>query len=226
MIAKVVALRDLIQARRWKVEIFTDASGLDLGSNWPSLPMADLATESTLAVAPSELGEETVFYVGLENVEPVTGEPIALERRPPSLIRSRSKVFERGQVLYGRLRPYLRKAFLASPPYDKGICSTEFLVLCTNTNLILPEVLRALLISQAMTQQISRFQVGAALPRISSRDFFSLSLPVPPMEAQETWLRNLATMEAAYRTARNLVSSYPAQLDVSLEALTMGAEMA
>ncbi len=222
MIAKTVDFDELLRARRWRVEIFTDAIDDSLSSKWPMRSMADIATESSDAIVPADYEGDQLLYVGLENVESITGEPVGLEMRPKGDIRSRSKVFRRGQILYGRLRPYLRKAFLAIPPFDRGICSTEFIVITPNTQLILPELLRVLLVSQAATGQFARFQIGAALPRISSKDFFSVLLPIPPIEVQRAWLVKAASLEAAYREARRLVMQYPTTLDSLVDDLVSG----
>jgi hypothetical protein len=219
MISKTVYFDELVRANRWRVEIFTDTIDGNSLSKWPMRSMADIATESSNAIMPSDSEDDQLLYVGLENVESITGEPVALQIRSKAEIRSRSKVFRQGNILYGRLRPYLRKAFLAMPPFDHGICSTEFIVIIPNTQLILPQLLRVLLVSQAATGQFARFQIGAALPRISSKDFFSVSLPVPPLEVQRAWLVKAAALEEAYREARAIVMKYPSTIELSVENL-------
>ncbi len=222
MDCKIVSFDELIRAEKWRVEIFMDANESSLRSQWPLLPISELAIESYEAILPCDLNEELIIYIGLENVEAVTGEPVNLEKRHKSLIRSRSKLFTRGQILYGRLRPYLRKAFLAVPPFEIGICSTEFIVISPNTDVILPQLLRTLLVSHAVTEQLAKFQSGVALPRISSKDFFSLSLPVPPLHIQHMWLEQASLIENEYREARERVRIYPSKLDSSLEDLITG----
>src|SRR5690349_5196731 len=61
-------------------------------------------------------------YVGLENVKPGVGKLVDLENNQ---VDGLFKSFEPGNVLFGKLRPYLSKAFLAD---FSGRCSTEFLV--------------------------------------------------------------------------------------------------
>ena len=219
MICKTIGFDELSRSERWRVEIFTDAINSDLSSMWPPRPMTELATESTDAIMPSAAEGSNILYVGLENVESITGEPVNLEIREKTDIRSRSKVFKTGQILYGRLRPYLRKAFLAGGPFAEGICSTEFIVISPNEKVILPQLLRVLLVSRAATDQFARFQIGAALPRISSKDFFSVSLPVPPLNIQKKWLAKATKLEREFRAARHLVSAYPLELESSVEEL-------
>ena len=85
-------------------------------------------------------GSETSFaenYVGLENIEPWTGRLLKSESIPDvsndeNGSDSTVSYFEPGDVLFGKLRPYLAKAHLANEP---GVCTTELLVLKPNSNL-------------------------------------------------------------------------------------------
>ena len=69
-------------------------------------------------------------YIGLENIESFTGRLIGdsaeTEQPAPSTTgeaESLSNTFEPGDVLFGKLRPYLAKAWVAAFP---GRCTTRF----------------------------------------------------------------------------------------------------
>ena len=63
------------------------------------------------------------IYVGLENIEPLNGRYIEVNNQE---INGVSSEFVSGDVLFGKLRPYLGKCIVAE---FNGMCSTEFLVL-------------------------------------------------------------------------------------------------
>jgi type I restriction enzyme S subunit len=72
-------------------------------------------------------------YIGLENIESATGRLITDSSEqgdgiPSSMEEgeSLSSTFEPGDVLFGKLRPYLAKVWVADFP---GRCSTELLVM-------------------------------------------------------------------------------------------------
>src|SRR5262245_61588851 len=117
MISKIVDFENLVACGRWRVELFTDVNPAAVESHWPLVAISELADEVSGAILPSDCIGESVLYIGLENVESVTGEPVGLKMRNKESVKSRSKVFSSGNILYGRLRPYLRKAFLATPPF-------------------------------------------------------------------------------------------------------------
>jgi len=64
------------------------------------------------------------LYLGLEHLAP--GQLTPIGGGSASNVRSTSSAFQPGDVLYGKLRPYLDKAVLAE---QAGICTTELLVL-------------------------------------------------------------------------------------------------
>lgn len=211
-----VPFQELDHFGRWRVEVFTDRVDPQRGGKWERVPLSELAVESSEAILPSEYATEQVLYVGLENVESVTGEPVDLRPREKEEIKSRSKLFRDGYVLYGRLRPYLRKVLLATPPYHEGICSTEFIVLIPNVERILPELLRAVLASEVISKDLARFQIGAALPRISPKDFFSLRIPLPPMKVQREYLARLKETSVAIRRAKKQLRELPLRIDAAV----------
>lgn len=65
-------------------------------------------------------------YLGLEHVEAHTMRILHVDNA--SNYRSSAARFFAGQILYGRLRPYLNK--VVQPSFD-GLCSGEFIVLAT-----------------------------------------------------------------------------------------------
>lgn len=73
-------------------------------------------------VDPASVSPETP-YIGLEHVEAHTMR--LLGQGQAADVRSIKSVFQPGDVLYGKLRPYLNK--VVRPDFN-GICSTDFLV--------------------------------------------------------------------------------------------------
>jgi hypothetical protein len=74
------------------------------------------------------------LYLGLEHIESNTGNFITNIEVGKNILSSKN-VFHKGDVLYGKLRPYLNKVVIAT---DDGICSTDILVLKTK----MPKILK------------------------------------------------------------------------------------
>ncbi|KZY38410.1 hypothetical protein A3754_09335 [Alcanivorax sp. HI0083] len=123
-------------------------------------------------------GDSQLPYMGLEHIEPWTGRYIEEEDASPDGVVS---YFQPGDVLFGKLRPYLAKVHLAQ---HHGVCSTEALVLRTSEEL-LPEYLRYFLVSPVTIKNINSSTYGSKMPR-ASWDFIGNQLqPLPPLKQQQ-----------------------------------------
>src|SRR5579863_8048620 len=92
-----------------------------LPKGWVKTTLGDIVEPSRDRASPMD--DPALRYVGLEHVEPhsmrLLGHSYAREAR------SSSVRFSTGDILYGKMRPYLNKVWVAE--FD-GICSAEFLV--------------------------------------------------------------------------------------------------
>lgn len=118
-------------------------------------------------------------YIGLEDVESDSGKYAPTAGASRQSEGSMVSVFKAGDVLYGKLRPYLRKAIVAE---RDGVCSTEFLVLSEGRSKA-PWVHRWLL-TEEVTQQIEAGCDGAKMPRADWEHVGSIQMPLPPPAEQ------------------------------------------
>ncbi|HKI33401.1 MAG TPA: hypothetical protein VKA46_16220 [Gemmataceae bacterium] len=93
----------------------------ELPEGWVSVHLGELVSPSSEKVEPGE--SPNARYLSLEHIEPHTGRII--DHGHGSDVKSTKTVFRTGDVLYGKLRPYLNKVTVAE--FD-GICSTDILV--------------------------------------------------------------------------------------------------
>lgn len=84
--------------------------------------LSDLCDFVAVQVDPASRANDV--YVGLEHV--ASGRFVRTGQGRASDVQSAKYAYQPGDVLYGKLRPYLDKAVLAQ---DAGICTTELLVL-------------------------------------------------------------------------------------------------
>ncbi|KAM3113166.1 restriction endonuclease subunit S [Phormidesmis sp. 146-33] len=126
-------------------------------------------------------------YVGLENIESWTGRLIKSEQ-PTELLddkdESKSIVsyFESGDVLFGKLRPYLAKAHLAK---EAGVCTTELLVMKPDMELDGQFLLDVLLTSEFI-DQVNAATFGVKMPHADWDIIGNLLIPLPPLSEQRS----------------------------------------
>ncbi|MCP4108241.1 MAG: hypothetical protein GY749_22300 [Desulfobacteraceae bacterium] len=202
MEARVVPIADLVSLGKWRADLHVHLEAEIKSERFKLMPLSEVVVESKTAMDPKDKCSEGFYYIGLEHIEPVTGDPIGISIVSCKDVRSRSKIFKEGDILYGRLRPYLRKCLIVEEPYTKGLCSTEFIVLKAKSEFILPLFLREILVSDKITELVTRMQGGAALPRVSSKDLLNIRIPVPPLSFQKECV---AKLEQIKKQRRNLI---------------------
>lgn len=84
-------------------------------------PLGEIVAPTRPRVKPSDY--PNLPFIGMEHVEAHTMK--LLGTVPASSMKSSAVFFQPGDVLYGRLRPYLNKVYR---PEFKGLCSAEFIV--------------------------------------------------------------------------------------------------
>ena len=117
-------------------------------------------------------------FVGLENIEPHTGRLLhdAGLSEPESVVGW----FAAGDVLLGKLRPYLAK--VARPVFN-GISTTELVALqpaaCSQDYLFYA------LLNTSFIRWLDSLTFGSKMPRVSPEQIANTFVPVPPEEEQQ-----------------------------------------
>ena len=137
--------------------------------------LSDLVDFHRTIVSSSESKEQ---YLGLAGVQSQTGELSGVVEEAAG----QAFEYKAGDILYGRLRPYLNKVLLAE---TSGICSTEFHVMRIKENAgVLPGYLAAVLRSDLILSQTKHMMTGNTHPRISNDDVKNLYIPIPSLPVQ------------------------------------------
>lgn len=143
-------------------------------------------------------------YVGLEHVQSGTGQFVKDMEGMQTEAESTVNTFQTGDVLFGKLRPYLAKAVVAE---SHGICSSEFLVLRPND--MNSAYLRSSLLLDGFIKTVDAATFGSKMPRADWTFISQLrSLKPPPDEQQAiaTYLdTETARIDALIREKEGLV---------------------
>ena len=213
----IVDSKALQQAGRWTVSYFQEAGDV-AESEYPIAALSQVLREQRGSADPQGLGSKHINYVGLENVRSVTGELTDFNPRPALEIKSRSKTFAAGDILFGRLRPELNKVLVVSDELGGGLCSGEFYVLRPTTGEATSHFWRHVLASKFVTEQIGRFRAGASLPRVAIADLLSIQVPVPPAETQVRLSAELRDLDAELVLLRERLDAHPNNVQAALVA--------
>jgi len=175
-----------------------------------------------------DFSDQVILYTGLAHMEPRTGF-IHQASTPANALTSGVKKYYRGDVLFARMRPNLRK--VAHVDFEKpGYASAECVVLTVKRNggatpIIDPFLLSILLRSDYAYGQIIHLIAGIGRPRIALKDLLTIRIPVTPPEHQialrEAFLKTRAHYESLRLEARRLLEC---AASIELQAIESVAE--
>ncbi|WP_400637088.1 restriction endonuclease subunit S [Pseudomonas aeruginosa] len=122
-------------------------------------PLADLVTQVDAKITSKK--DQSKPYVGLEHI-PSKGAYLLGWGKADSSISTNS-IFSKDDVLFGKLRPNLRKCIAA--PFD-GYCSTDILVLRANDGIV-PGFAVRVFQTEAVGAAAEKTSIGTKMPRTS-----------------------------------------------------------
>jgi len=146
-------------------------------SDWVTLSFGEVCQRVQNAAMPSRDGER--LYLGLEHL--ASGRPSLVGRGRESDVKSGKTGFRSGDVLFGKLRPYLRKSVLVT---EDGICSTDILAFRSLKNCI-PEYLCFLTHTDEFIAHSVATTSGVQHPRTSWSTLRDFKFALPPLAEQK-----------------------------------------
>jgi type I restriction enzyme, S subunit len=147
--------------------------------------VGDMCTIISDLVRPGDDPGPATIFVGLEHIAPHLGMRTGL--RDVDNETGRKFRFAPGDVLYGYLRPYLNKVWIAD---RYGLCSVDQYVLRPNAG-VSSEVLAFTLRSQTVLDQVKALTNNLQLPRLRSGLLLGLNVPHLSLARQEMAIEQL-----------------------------------
>ena len=166
-------------------------------TGWAKTTLGEIAWPTRVRAVPTNVGE--LRYIGLEHIEPENMR--LLGHDSAKLFRSSSLRFSTGDVLYGRMRPYLNKVWVAE--FD-GICSAEFIVF-EKTRWLNNEFLAARLNADDFVAFAEEHASGDR-PRVAFSQLAQFKLLLPPLAEQGRIAAKLGAAMARLREGESLVT--------------------
>jgi type I restriction enzyme, S subunit len=178
-------LDDKIELNRWMNETleavaqalfnnrFVDAAATKLPKGWRQARLGEVTENPRRGIQPAEIKSSTP-YIGLEHMP---RRCIALsEWGHADELESNKFEFERGEILFGKLRPYFHKVGVA--PVD-GVCSTDILVVRPKApgwfGFVLGHVS-----SVELVNHTTAASTGTKMPRANWNDIARFEVALPP----------------------------------------------
>lgn len=146
---------------------------------WSTGVLDSIAILDRQSIHPSEAKAATP-YLGLQHLDGDGGITCSQTVGSAGLKSSKFQFSDR-HILFGKLRPYLRK--IVRPGFS-GVCSTDIIPILPKEGISRDYLFYFLRTPEAVQWATSRCS-GANLPRLSPKQLVSLSIPVPPFDEQK-----------------------------------------
>ncbi len=171
----------------------------------PVVKLGDVAIE----VKETYKGDKTGYpIVGLEHITP--GE-VALSNWSVNTKNTFSKIFRKGDILFGRRRAYLKKAAIA--PFD-GICSGDITVIRAKSDKLYPELLPFIIQNDDFFDYAVEKSAGSLSPRVKWEHLKNYTFKLPSLEKQ----KDLAELFWSINDSRNAYQKLLQETDELIKA--------
>ena len=122
--------------------------------------------------------DDEVWNLNLDQIEPHSGRVLSKCMLGASELGPSTFAFDRGTVLYSKLRPYLNKVVIAD---DDGVATTELVPLRCDESRLDANYLAHFLRGPEFLRFATNVVSGAKMPRMVMSEFWKYSVPLPPL---------------------------------------------
>ena len=175
---------------------------------WPTGALDSIAILDRQSIHPSE-AEAATPYLGLEHLDGDGGID-CIQTVGSAGLKSNKFQFSDRHVLFGKLRPYLRK--IVRPEFS-GVCSTDIIPILPKEGVSRDYLFYFLRTPDTVNLATSRCS-GANLPRLSPKQLASFKIPLPPFAEQKRIAGILDAADALRAKRREAL----AELDTLLQS--------
>lgn len=156
--------------------------GRHLPLGWRLVRLRDVCQIVARQVDPSRPEFANLPHVNGENIEGGRCRLSYLHTAAQEQMISPKYLFDPGDVLYSKLRPYLRKAIVAD---FRGVCSADMYPIRVNRDVVNPHFLAWMLVGDDFTKYADVESRRARMPKLNREQLFAWTAALPSLEEQK-----------------------------------------
>ena len=201
-------------------EIAEDEVPFDIPESWKWVRLGDCSSyaQAKIKIPPLSITSD-MWSLDLEDIEKETGRIHTFCKAAERKISGDRVCFAKGQILYSKLRPYLKKILVAP---DAGICTPE-LVPFSAYGGIRPDYIANALRAPHVDFVINSVTYGVKMPRVGTETMVNLLIPLPPLAEQKRIVAKIEELlplidryEKAWGRLEEFNRRFPADMQKSL----------
>ena len=152
----------------------------ELPKSWEWVTLGDVFIYDAGIKREPETLDTDMWLLELKDIEKDTGRLLARAQTSERKSKSTKSEFRVGDILYGKLRPYLNKVLVADRP---GYSTTEIVALRPYLSQC-SEYYALALRRPDFVIYVNRLGQGTKMPRLRTQDAIAAPFPLPPLEEQ------------------------------------------
>lgn len=208
-----------IKKEKTLAEITEGEIPFDIPDSWKWVKLGDCTgyVQTKEKVSPKDITGD-MWSLDLEDVQKDTGAILVKTKASERKISGDKVKFHKGQVLYSKLRPYLKKILVAP---DGGICTPELVPF--DTYLIDENYIAYVLRSPHIDYVINSVTYGVKMPRVGTDTMTNLLIPLPPLAEQKRIVAKIEELlpyvdcyAAAYEKLEQFNAKFPEDMKKSI----------
>jgi len=177
----------------------------DLPETWKWVKFQDVADIQSNLVDPASYLDSP--HIAPNHIVSSTGELLEFTTVSADKVTSSKHLFEPGQIIYSKIRPYLAKAVLIN---FSGLCSADMYPIKSRIN---SAFLHQWMICPEFTELASGQQGRTVLPKINQAALNQLPVPVPPLAEQIEIIRQLQSNLSLIATITSQIEKTTYEID-------------
>ena len=208
-----------IKKEKTLVEITEDEIPFDIPESWKWVRLGDCTgySQTKPKISPKDITDD-MWSLDLEDIQKESGAILTRTTASERKITGDNVLFYKGQVLYSKLRPYLKKILIAP---DNGICTPELVPF--NTYLVYANYIVYVLRSPHIDYVVNSVTYGVKMPRVGTETMVNLLIPLPPLSEQkrivakiEELLPLIGRYAVAYEKLEQFNAKFPEDMKKSI----------
>lgn len=159
-------------------EITEDEKPFDIPDTWEWVRFTNVIDIASNLVQPNEYHD--LMHIAPDNIQKGTGKLLVCQTVKEDKVASPNHLFCKGQLIYSKIRPLLRKVVIA--PFD-GLCSADMYPLktCLNTSYV-----KYVMLSEIFNWQVAVIASNRVkMPKINQNELGKIVIPLPPLAEQK-----------------------------------------
>jgi restriction endonuclease S subunit len=177
---------------------------IKIDPSWKMVELGDIFEKVNKIIDPLK-NKGVGNYIGLENIVSNNGELIGEIETEISKLKSAKSVFQKEDILYGKLRPNLNKVWFSD---REGVCSTDILVLRAKNKEIDQNFYSILFRGENFNGKVLTGLKGAQLPRVSFDFISAIEIPFPPLIIQKEIVTKVDNEQQCVYSAKRTINLF------------------